>query len=53
MMVVRSQSTAEPAVLPMLTPVAVAVRQTLFEQQISSKRWKRLRRHRRWSRAPP
>ena len=32
-MVVRSQSTAEPAVLPMLTPVAVAVGQVLFERQ--------------------
>src|SRR5512147_3313290 len=36
MMIVRPQSTAEPAVLPMLTPVAVAVRQTLFEQQIQA-----------------
>ena len=36
MMVVRPQSTAEPAVLPMLTPVAVAVRQTLFEQQFQA-----------------
>src|SRR5512147_468842 len=33
-MVVRSQSTAEPAVLPLLTPVAGAVRQALFEQPI-------------------
>jgi len=28
------QSTAEPAVLPALTPVAVAVEQVLFEQQL-------------------
>ncbi|MFO1428743.1 MAG: transposase [Candidatus Competibacteraceae bacterium] len=33
-MVVRSQSTAEPAVLPPLTPVAGAVRQVLCEQPI-------------------
>ena len=33
-MVVRSQSTAELAVLPALTPVAGTVRQALFEQPI-------------------
>ena len=34
MMLVCPQSTAEPAVLPALTPVAVAVGQVLFEQQL-------------------
>ena len=33
MMVVCPQSIVEPAVLPMLTPVTVAVRQAIFEQQ--------------------